>query len=96
MESRTETEAEWDDEQRALMLALRAWESEALCSVCGGPKSECQASNAEVVWDVPAPTRCHRITAVETKAEQYKDAKVSRALVFSAVPRPWGATGRNA
>ena len=41
-------------------------------------------------WDVPPPTRCHRITAVELQAEKYREAKVPRALVFSAQPKATG------
>jgi len=90
VESRTETEPEWDDEQRGLMLALRVWEADSLCSVCGGPKSECQSMGDASFWDVPPPTRCHRITAVELQAEKYREAKVPRALVFSAQPKATG------
>lgn len=66
------------------MLALKSWESDALCSACGGVKAECQAMGDSSRWDVPPPTRCHRITAVEMQAEKYRDAKVPRALVFAA------------
>ena len=35
-------EAEWDDDERAWVLALLLFR-ESLCPVCGGPSEECQA-----------------------------------------------------
>lgn len=38
----SQPEVEWDEDERAWMLALGAYRS-GLCPVCGGPSDECQS-----------------------------------------------------
>lgn len=54
-------EPEWDDATRDLVLAFDAVD---LCAVCGGPKDLCQSPEREFDWQVGAPVRCHKTTAL--------------------------------
>ncbi|MGO1711779.1 hypothetical protein [Corynebacterium variabile] len=83
----TTTEPEWDEQERAWMLALAAYEEEMTCPVCGGPVSECQSTTAEGRFEVGPPVRCHRRTALLQAQDAYKDAKQSAALMWMASPR---------
>lgn len=87
VESRAEREPEWDDEQRGWMLALDEFDRVSKCPVCGGLKSDCQGVGDAADFEVPAPTRCHRVTAIELASEPYRDSKVPRALMFAAYPK---------
>lgn len=67
-------ETEWDDTERAWMLALQRYRVEDLCPICGRPKSVCQAPEAEFMFDVPPPNRCHITTALRRAQKTYLDA----------------------
>lgn len=73
----------WTHKDRLLALALQGFEDD-LCE-CGHPRAESMDPANEGRYSAPAPSRCHACTAIEKKAEQYKDAKAPRALRFSAL-----------
>lgn len=82
----TATEPEWDEQERAWMLALASYEA-ALCPNCGRPVSVCSDPNSENLWRSDAPTRCFAATAVLRSQERYSDPKKTphgRALSFTA------------
>ncbi len=54
-------EPEFDDDTRALMLAV---DQVDLCPSCGGPAYLCQDPDLQFDWRVPAPVRCHATTAL--------------------------------
>src|SRR5919202_1322295 len=68
-----EAAAEWDDEARALALALIAYEADA-CPGCGQQLSETTKAEHEDRY-VPGPAvRCHHCTAAARGAEVYVDS----------------------
>lgn len=62
----SQSEPEWNDDDRADMEALAALESDE-CSGCGHPLSETTTSNFYEDYEVPAPRRCQACTAVMVK-----------------------------
>jgi len=54
-------EPEWDQDTRDLVLGHAAVD---LCPACGGPAFLCQDAEHQFDWEVPAPVRCHRTTAL--------------------------------
>lgn len=76
-------EAEWDDTERAWMRDLAEHEA-ALCPLCGLPSDQCQSADAEALAEAGLPIRCHVATARAQRAEEYKDAKHSGALLWPA------------
>jgi len=69
----TTREPEWDEEQRALMLALAAWRA-SRCPHCGGPLGETTDPANEGRYRVES-TRCHRCTALDIAARKFHEAK---------------------
>lgn len=65
----SQPEPEWDDTERAWMIALEQYRANELCPLCGRPKSICQDPEAEFAVTVPPPTRCH-ITTAQRRAQQ--------------------------
>lgn len=57
-------EVEWDETERAWMLALAAWRARHVCGLCGMPREVCQDPDAEFALEVALPTRCHVTTAI--------------------------------
>ena len=77
--TRVETEPEWDDEGRDLVLAFLDWESQ-LCPGCRQPLAETTDPANEGRY-VPRPAiRCHRCTASSQASDAYKDAPHVHAL----------------
>lgn len=76
-------EPEWDEEQRDLVMGLSLWEGAYLCPVCGGPKAECQAPEAEMRYKKGELVRCHRATAQlrESKAIREDGREFPEALI---------------
>jgi hypothetical protein len=68
-----ETEPEWDEATRDLVVAL---DDVDLCSVCGGPAYLCQDPEREFDWTIDEPTRCHRTTAIR-KAQAALDEETN-------------------
>ena len=68
-------EVEWDDTERAWMLALEQYRTEVLCPCgCGWPKEISQDPMTEFTRRVPEPTRCHIRTGLAKAQQQYHDA----------------------
>jgi len=79
---------EWDDEQRAWMLALAEIEADA-CPGCGGSISEHgedEWGRAQHLYDVTA-NQCFRCTAIQDKQANVKDHPAPSALLWSAAVR---------
>jgi hypothetical protein len=77
-------EAEWDDGEQTVMLALQAYRS-ALCPLCGGPLSVCTAPENEMKFKGGLPIRCHATTARAVAMENYRDQSHSSALMIAPV-----------
>lgn len=76
-------ETEWDDQQRAWMLAL-AIHRAGLCPICGGPIDDC-GPDTRGTWQVPPPRRCQRTDAVLLVQEDRKHTPRPAALMYRAV-----------
>lgn len=79
----TVTEPEWDTGDRKWALALLELEADT-CGGCGGPLTETTDADAEFGYEVPAPHRCHRCTALAVKRAEYREANHPEALIFTA------------
>ena len=77
-----ETEPEWDNQQRSIMLAYRKALAET-CS-CGRPLVESTDPDNEGRYVVPLPARCYSCTALQQAFEAYRDADQPQALRFHA------------
>lgn len=79
----TTREPEWDDEQRAVMLALHQCRA-LTCTGCGGWLPDTTAHERYVV---EPPTRCHRCTAISGAQERHsQDHKHMHATRWTATP----------
>jgi len=74
-------EVEWDDTERAWMLALEQYRREVLCPKCGYPREICQAPETEFALRVPPPTRCHVETAL-AQAQKESEHHTPEALIW--------------
>ena len=79
---RARAEAEWDEGEQTVMLALQAYRS-ALCPLCGGPISVCTAPENELKYKGGLPIRCHATTARDIAMEPYRDQPHSSALMIA-------------
>lgn len=79
------TDPDWTDDDRDLALALLTYEA-GLCNGCGHPLKETTAPEAEETYQGDL-VRCHRCTAAEQVAEQYRDNPQPGSLRYSARPR---------
>ena len=66
----TTREVEWDDEQRALTLALAQFHAES-CNGCGGWLHETAADDAEGKYVAEPPVRCWRCKAINAERAGY-------------------------
>ncbi len=75
-------EAEWDETQRAWMLALDQYEK-SLCPGCKGDVHETFDPENDGAW-IAEPWRCHRCTAIDVGADAYVESgrKLSQAVRF--------------
>lgn len=71
-------EPEWTPDEQGKILALVHYEAAEKCSVCGGPKSECQDPSSESRYTADPPIRCHYRTAVSREMEQWRSDDRSR------------------
>lgn len=76
-------EAEWDDEERAWMLALADYRA-SRCPNCGGDARECLDPETEGEWVVPPPVRCQARTAITIAQKPYGESPQPEALLFRA------------
>lgn len=79
----TRREVEWDDDQRAMMLAYQAHMADT-CSGCGNTLTETTDPAAEGTYTVPLPRRCHACTPLLAKMGEYDKAQQRQALRFHA------------
>lgn len=78
-------EAEWDDTERAWMLALEEYRREVLCPCgCGFPREVAQSPETEFAVMVPAPTRCHIRTALVEAQKGAVDRPHPEGLLWGA------------
>lgn len=76
-------EPEWDETERAWMLALEQFRREVLCPCgCGFPKDVSQAPETEFAVSVPPPTRCHVRSALVEAQKDAKDRPTPEALLW--------------
>lgn len=80
-----QSEPEWDEETRAVVLAYEMWERE-LCTGCGHPYASTTDPENEGRYRVKAPIRCHACTAREIAAEAFAEVPQSSALLFQVDP----------
>lgn len=69
----SQPEPEWDETERAWMIALETYRRDELCPLCGRPKQICQDPEAEFAFSVPPPTRCHVTTTLRRAQKTYMD-----------------------
>lgn len=82
-------EVEWDDTERAWMLALEEYRSDLLCECgCGFPKKISQAPETEFSVEVPPPTRCHIRTALAADQKAAEDRPTPEGLIWGVRLRP--------
>jgi len=68
-------EVEWDDTERAWMLALEQYRREVLCPCgCGWPVEVAQDPMTEFKRQVATPVRCHIRTGLAQAQEAYRKA----------------------
>lgn len=79
----TTTEPEWDEEERAWVLALLDYEADQ-CRGCGGQLSETTDPDTEGKWKVQLPVRCHKCTALAEHQQAYAETKHNHALLWAA------------
>jgi hypothetical protein len=77
----TTREVEWDDQERARVLALLDVESQQ-CPGCRGWLPETTDNSNEGRYRASTPHRCHRCTAIQQKQAEYEKAKEPAALVM--------------
>jgi len=77
------SEAEWDQDQRDMVLALTEAER-GECAGCGQPLGESTDPENEGRYRVDPPTRCHGCNALQIAYEKAKDYKHPEALRWNA------------
>jgi len=86
-------EPEWDDAERAWMLALEQYRREVLCPCgCGYPAEISQDPATEFAIRVPPPTRCHIRTALAQEQKDSEDRPTPEGLLWGVELDP-GASG---
>ena len=87
-------EPEWDDTERAWMLALEEYRTGVLCPCgCGFPKEISQAPQTEFAVSVPPPTRCHIRTALAEAQKGSDDRPTPEALLWGVEFNPEAFAG---
>lgn len=89
-------EVEWDETERAWMLALNEWREKHLCPLCGWPKEICQDPTNEGQF-VAEGYRCHVTTAIRRAQDALRNPGVGAdamphqdAVTWSARPKAVG------
>lgn len=65
-------EPEWDEQERAWMLALEAYRR-GRCTRCGGNLAETTDVRNDDAYHVLAPIQCHRCAAFARADDQYRE-----------------------
>jgi hypothetical protein len=68
-------------------MALAVYES-GLCSGCGDPLEQTTKAEHEYAYVPKPPIRCHRCTAADRGADQYRDSPHPAALRVPVVFEP--------
>ena len=79
-------EVEWDETERAWMLALFEYR-ESLCTVCGWPREICRAQDAEHKVE-PFVERCWVASRIEASQEA---EQANNVVIQQPRGRVWGA-----
>lgn len=79
----TRREPEWDDEERAWMLALLLYKAN-VHTECGHYLPDSTAPDADEGYEVDLPIRCHACTARAQALKRYEDSRHPEALLFPA------------
>ena len=80
----TRREPEWDDEQRAVMVALAIYQAN-VCTGCGGWLPETTDPGNEDRYRGDLPIRCHKCTAINRMQKVYvEQSEHPGALRFGA------------
>lgn len=77
----TTVESEWNDEQRALVLALGQYETQ-LHAGCGGYLPDTTDPANEGRYRAGVPNRCHKCTAIIQASAAYHDSPQPQALLY--------------
>lgn len=82
-------EVEWNETEREWMLALARYKAD-LCPLCGGPRGECTAPDADQHFEALLPVRCHRTTVIRRAqaARPRTPDTHDDALLWGAITRP--------
>lgn len=80
----SQPEVEWDDTERAWMLALQTWRDTELCTLCGWPKDACHDPQAEWNLEATLPIRCHVTTKIKQAQADRAGGKYDDALIWGA------------
>lgn len=75
--------SKWTRRDWLLAQALDAYER-MLCPHCGHMLTEAMDPALQNDWVAPLPMRCHPCTAIDARAEQYRETDAPNALRFSA------------
>lgn len=75
----TAREPEWDEKERAKILAYLDYEAQ-VCTGCGGYLPE--TTDEQAKYTAEPPFRCYRCDAIQSQQEAYKDNPNPGALVL--------------
>lgn len=79
----TSREAEWDQEQRDLVLGLLEYEAQ-VCHGCGGWIPETTNGENDGRYVVDPPGRCFRCKAIHAKQEDYEKQNPRSLVIWLA------------
>lgn len=81
MRTTTTVEARYTEQDRAELLALGVYR-DGLCSVCGGPATECQSHEKDGPKFTPSRLRCRRTDAVLAAKSALQNTDHPEALAW--------------
>lgn len=81
----------WGPRDWLLLQALDAYER-MLCPSCGHMLTEAMDPELQNEWVAPLPMRCHPCTAIDQRAEAYRESDSPNALRFAAHRRTSGGS----
>lgn len=90
--SATTREAEWDGEQRGLVLALLSFEGQS-CHGCGGFLPETTDPDNDGRYKAGYPGRCYRCSAIKAQQKAYEDQKPESLVLWPVELKRKGGSG---
>lgn len=81
----SQPEAEWDDEQRAIMAALAEYRAGMCPCGCGHRMSDTTAAEGTVKFSVPTPNACLARLKLAEAQKKYAEFSSPEALLWHAV-----------